>query len=355
VTESLTRPGYNPARLLRLIRESIDRCELDLRSSVVLTEAAVGAYAVTPVLAALAGARHVFALTRPGKHGTVEEVTRQTRALAKLAGVEGRIDIRTDRSPEVIGQADIVTNSGHVRPIDREFVAHLRPSAVIPLMYESWEFRPGDIDVGACREKRIPVAGTNERHPCVDVFSYLGIMAVKLLLDAGVAVQGSRILLLCDNPFAEFIERGLQGAGAIVECRPQLTPLDDATAWDAVLVALRPAQPHKLGRLEADLLGARRDGAIVAQYFGDMEREHFATMGVPVWPLEAPAPGHMGILPSAVGPEPVVRLQCGGLKVGELLWRARQAGVSPDQAVESAVDAGFADVLVIDDRCGARG
>jgi hypothetical protein len=29
----------------------------------------------------------------------------------------------------------------------------------------------------------------------------------------------------------------------------------------------------------------------------------------------------MGILPSAVGPEPVVRLQAAGLKVGEMLCR----------------------------------
>jgi hypothetical protein len=30
----------------------------------------------------------------------------------------------------------------------------------------------------------------------------------------------------------------------------------------------------------------------------------------------------MGILPSAVGPEPIVRLQVGGLKVGEVLLKA---------------------------------
>ncbi len=29
----------------------------------------------------------------------------------------------------------------------------------------------------------------------------------------------------------------------------------------------------------------------------------------------------MGVLPSAVGPEPIVRLQSGGLKVGEVLAR----------------------------------
>jgi len=42
---------------------------------------------------------------------------------------------------------------------------------------------------------------------------------------------------------------------------------------------------------------------------------------VPVWPPDEPAKGHMAVLPSAIGPEPIVRLQAGGLKVGEVLAR----------------------------------
>jgi hypothetical protein len=38
----------------------------------------------------------------------------------------------------------------------------------------------------------------------------------------------------------------------------------------------------------------------------------------------------MGILPSDIGPEPVVRLQAGGLKVGELLARGLDQA-SPDE------------------------
>jgi hypothetical protein len=45
----------------------------------------------------------------------------------------------------------------------------------------------------------------------------------------------------------------------------------------------------------------------------------------------------MGVLPSAVGPEAVVRLQAGGLKVGEVLLR-------PD-AQRSEFDRSFVDAL----------
>ena len=48
-----------------------------------------------------------------------------------------------------------------------------------PLMYEAWEFRAQDVHLEAWSCDGIRVAGTNERHPAVDVFSYLGIMANK--------------------------------------------------------------------------------------------------------------------------------------------------------------------------------
>ena len=54
--------------------------------------------------------------------------------------------------------------------------------------------------------------------------------------------------------------------------------------------------------------------------------------GVPVWPASAPRAGHMGILPSAVGPEPIVRLQTGGLKAGQVLARGLDAATAEDLA-----------------------
>jgi hypothetical protein len=52
-----------------------------------------------------------------------------------------------------------------------------------------------------------------------------------------------------------------------------------------------------------------------------------------VWPAETPRPGHMGILPSALGPEPIVRLQSGGLKVGQVLAGGRDRASAEDLAL----------------------
>lgn len=324
------RPGENPTRLAALMRAAIERCQLDLSGRIVLTEAASGAYVVTPVLAALGGADRVYALARPSRYGTIAEVTAWTGMLAAVVGCQDRIELVTEKSARLLAIADIVTNSGHLRPIDAATVAALRPGTAVPLMYESWELRDSDVDVAACQQHGVLVAGTNERHPAVDVFSFLGVQAIKQLLDAGVAVVGSRVLLLCDNPFRPFIERGLVGAGATVETAkrfptPEAGSPGHGAAYDAIMVALRPRGGPVLpaGAVAAAAYGM--PGAVVIQFWGDIDREACARFGVVYWPLEPPPPGHMGALPSAVGPEPVVRLQAGGLKVGELL----SSGMAP--------------------------
>jgi hypothetical protein len=324
-------PGLNSQRLVSLMRAAVERCTLDLTGAVVLTEAATGAYAVTPVLAAIAGAQRVFAQTRSTRYGSVADVTLLTRHLAALAGVAERIEIATELSLSVVQRADIITNSGHVRPITSAMVAAMRPGSVVPLMYEAWEYRKADVDLNACRSRGIRVTGTNERHPNVDVFSFLGVMAVKLLLDAGVAVYRSRVLVLCDNAFAPFIVRGLDAVGASVELGTSLEQVSGVD-FDAVLVALTPRPTLVLGGTELEVIAGRWPGSVLAVYWGDVDRSLSAQAGLSSWPVEAPAPGHMGILPSDIGPEPIVRLQSGSLKAAEALWRHADDPSHPDHA-----------------------
>jgi hypothetical protein len=314
-------PGLNSRRLLALISAAIDRCELNLTGYSIFTEAASGAYVVTPVMAAMAGADRVQAITRATRHGSVEEISSATLALAKLAGVADRIEIVTQKTKAAIAQADIVTNSGHVRPLDAEVVSWMKPSAVIPLMYESWELRDGDVDVEACRKKGIRITGTHERHQAVDVFSFLGPMAVKLLFDAGVSVYTSRVLFLCDNDFGPFIERGLKACGANVDWVKKAGDAPADARYDAVLVSRTPTANQALSTDELALIAKRWPGAVVTVYWGDVERASVRDAGLTTWPEEAPHAGHMGILPSGVGPEPIVRLQSGSLKAAEALLR----------------------------------
>src|SRR4029077_5579121 len=131
---------------------------------------------------------------------------------------------------------------------------------------------------------------------------------------------GSNTLVISDNPFAPYIRRGLEAAGAtveVVERLDQLSGQERLRHLDAVLLATHPGRNHPLGQDDARRMADQWPGAVLAQFWGNVDREAFAASGGACWPDPAPAPGHMGILPSAVGPEPIVRLQAGGLKVGE--------------------------------------
>lgn len=326
------RPGLDPWRLVGLMNAAIGRLGMRLGGHAVLTEAATGAYAVTPVLAALAGA-HVFALANATRYASAEKIAQATLGLAAVAGVRDTIEIVYEKDPAILKRADIVTNSGQVRPIDEAMIAHLKSTCVVPLMYEAWEYRAADVDLDACRSEGIAVAGTNERHPAVDVFSFLGMMAVRQLHDAGIAVYGSHIAVLCDNDFAPFISSGLEGCGAKVRQARQLTRHLLAPQCDAVLVALQPGDRPVLTAADASLLGQCAPGTAVVQYWGDVDRKALAGARVPVWPPHDPPAGHMAVLPSAIGPEPIVRLQAGGLKVGEVLARGLDRATSTERAL----------------------
>ncbi len=316
-------PGMDAHRLVRLAEASVAAMRIDLGGAVVVTEAATGAYAVTPIIAALAGARRVYGFTRSTAHGSVADVVRQTNDLAVAAGVLDRIELRTDRPISVIDEADVVTNSGHVRPLDRAVISRMRPGAALPLMFESWEIQAGrfDLALDEAVARGIRVAGTNERHPLVDVFSYLGTMAVKLLFDTGTAVRNTRIVVACDNPFASYLVSGLAAAGAVVRSTTSVVDVDPAFDPDYILVSLTPTGSPVIGSEDVRWIAGTWPATVVVQFWGDLDRASLGDAGVRFWPVQAPPAGHMAILPSQPGPEPVIRLQAGGLKVGSVLLK----------------------------------
>lgn len=308
-----------PRGILDDIRVRMRALDLDLTGLRVVTEAATGAYACTAVIAALAGGQ-VTCTARDTRHGRFEDAAAATLGLARQAGVADRIDIRRAIGPEVWRQCDILTNSGHLRPITSEVIALLPPRAVIALMFEAWEFRPADLDLAACRARGIRIAGVNERHPDVGVFPLLGPLAVRQLHDAGVKVAGARIALVCDNPFAPHIAAGMRAAGAEVTPAARVQDLDGG-GHDAAVVALDPQLNPPLGASDLVRLAVAAPGGLVAQFWGDIAPEARQASPVRIWPPEPPGTGHMGILLNALGHDPIVRLQAGGLRAAEIVRR----------------------------------
>jgi len=318
-------PGFAVQRIIELIRRSIAATGLNLSEVTLLTEAASGAYGVTPVIGAMAGAKRVYALARSSRYGSVRDVRAWISELADASGVTGLINVVEQLSPDILANADIVTNSGHLRPLSADLINRLPGSAVIALMFEAWELRSGDIDLAACLRRRIPIVGINERHPTVDVFSFLGPLCAKQLLCCGLAVYSNRIALLCDNDFAKPMANGLGGLGASIEVFSGAEEILRELGKE-VVIALIPAPALRIGPREASHLATvTPPGTAIVQFWGDLDREALVAHRLNIWPSEPPEPGHMGALLSEIGPEPIVRLQTGGLRAAEWIFRGGAA------------------------------
>jgi hypothetical protein len=333
----------------RRIRRSVARFGLDLTGLTVYTEAATGSFACSALACAVAGARRVVAVARDSRHGTVRQVERLIRGHAKALGVTGRIRIVRQRRRGDLDASDIVTNLGWVRPIDRRVVGCLKPTAVVPLMYEAWELRPGEVDVEACARRGIAVLGTDEGRGGADVFELCGKLGLLLLRDAGVGRGAAPVAVVGADRFGETALDALKRAGrnafllrdlASRLCRARLAGCravvladwsetvwigsDGQIGWRA-LAELAP-------RLTlVQLCGVARCG-----------EPHGSVRCVPDAELR---PRRMSHTLARLGPGPVIDLIVAGLRVGEITARARLAGATPEQAVRRAVASGLGQAL----------
>jgi hypothetical protein len=323
------------------IEDAVNRLNLDLTGKVVLTEAATGAYIVTPVIAALAGAE-VYAYTRDTKYGSVADVRKQTNELLEQFGDKGlKVTIIDSLTPDIIAKADIITNSGHLRPLNSEKLQYTKKGVVVPLMYEAWEWRDADLDIEHCKKNGIIIGATNERHPDVDVFNFLGDMAVKQIFDAGLCPYKNKFVLICNNDFGPYIAKVVSkicdGLGIIDKSEnkskynfeniewladfPEINIPEQYKKAEAIIFTAYPFDKEWIGNgLPVSLTQIKNEfnNPFVLRYAGDINTNAFDESGVRYFPSNVHS-GHMGILPSAIGYDPIIRLQSGGLKVGEAL------------------------------------
>ncbi len=205
----------NPYRIKKLIAEAIKFNKLDLTDLVVFTEAASKNYVVTPIIAAMAGAK-VYAITSDSQYGKAEDVKELTCNFAEFCGVRDKIKVIFERQKEIIMQANIITNLGFVRPIDKKFVEMMNEKAVNPFMCEAWEYRDGDIDIETCKSKKIPVLATNEEYSGLEVFDFCGNLCIKMLFELEIEVYKSKIAVVGKDKFGKVIEKYLKANGCEV-------------------------------------------------------------------------------------------------------------------------------------------
>ena len=340
-------------RARRICERCIDELELDLRGLTVYTEAASGHYLYTPLLCALAGGDAVFALARTSNFGRRDDVRRATVALAREWGVAERVRVCFDKSPDDVSASDIITNTGFVRPIDATMIGWMKPTAVVPLMWETWEAREADVDFRACRAKGILVLGTREDRAPHSLYPYGGFAALKLLFELGVEGYRTRVVLLGTGVMAASIDETFKRLGIQTDwfgagdgaARPyeDLAPHWAAHGQDCdVLLLAEHTTPRQLvgssGWLTVDdLVGVNRT-VRVGVIAGQADFRRLRARGLWIVP-EQPRPfGYMSFQPDVLGPKPVLELHAAGVKVGEAMARARLAGHSLEEAERISLD-----------------
>jgi len=333
------------------MRSVISDLELDLTDITVLTEAASGPFAVTPLIAGLSGSPHVVAIAKDSPHGSALEVIKYIREWAIELGVEDRIEFSTKPCQSFGHSINIVTNLGFVRPINAQLIENLPKDSVIAFMREPWEFREGDIDIEACQKNMISVLGTDESHPRLQIFKYVGVLALKLLLETDLEIFGSRILILSSDPFGDEVEKTLSANNAtVIRIKP-------TEGWETKISEIKNTLPNIDAVVVAEYskkipLIAEKQGLPIswlAEYnipvihiCGSVDSNALASMGVIKNPSRNVPEGFMTLTTDYVGPRPVIDLHSGSLKACEVFVRNIREGSNPETAIAKAVESGLA-------------
>ena len=223
--------------MIKKILKSIKKFKLSLKNKNILTEAANGNYVVTPIIAALAGAK-VTALAKNTRYGKTTDAKNQIFKIANKLNIKKNIKILKKKNKIDYAKFDIITNTGHVRPINKKIIKQLKKTCVIPLMWETWEYRKEDIDLDACVDRGIKVYGTNEDDIKLKTFNYLGSLALYFLLENKKVPKLSRILILGSKKFSEPIFRVLKKNSYKCQYISNYNvPEPDLSKFDAIIIS----------------------------------------------------------------------------------------------------------------------
>lgn len=288
-----------------------------------MTEVGSNNYLYTPIIPLLAGADKVIAWTADTRYGKAADITKEVMEVATDCGVADKLTIRQNERPtDDIKAADVLTNSGFLRPLDEEFISHISQHAVIPLMYEKWELRESDVDVYACQKYGIRLAGTWENHPDIKVFSGVGPLAVKLAQESGFEVYGNDIIIWSDDHFGEETETCFKnfGARSVLRTTKPEELINNITQADFIYICDYHEQRSFFKEIfDIKQLAKLNPTLGIVHLYGDIDPETVKSAGWSIYPDKKGHAEQMTETLAYLGLTPVINLQTAGFKVGECL------------------------------------
>ncbi len=307
-----------------LIKNSVEKFQLNLQGLNVLTEAASGNFKCTPLIAALAGA-HVVALGKDSKYGKYETIRRQIRKLARQLQVEEKIQCINNYDEIDLASIDILTNTGFLRPVNKPIIDRLSSDCVIPLMYEPWEFRKTDLDLEYCCKKGIKVYGTNESDSRLLTMKYIGFIVLYFLLKEKKTPFSCQVLIIGSEKFNRAIEEVL---GSLHYTTASFTP-DQAfnhlltRKYNVIVFSEFVDDRLLMGNSNNALISNEliTNKHLLIHIAGNIDVKNIKGK---IYPKQPALPHYMSYTTDFIDPVAVIDLQTAGLKVGEGMLKANK-------------------------------
>lgn len=322
-------------RAHKIIKSLISNLGLDLAGLTVLTEVGSSYFIYTPIICSMAGAGKVYAWTRDSRFGKADRIVERCRALIELYGVDDNIEFAVNqRPPGNIADADIITNSGFLRPLDKIFLSNVRKSsAVVPLMYEKWELRDSDIDIAYCTRNGIKVAGTWENHPSLRIFDHCAPLAAKLALNAGYEVFNNNIIVWSDDHFGDVIEQGFKAMGAakVIKTVDTVVLMENIAECDFIFLCDYDESRVIAGDggiLPMEKIVTLNPAIGIVHLYGRVDNDYLKKLRVNVYPDFSGSASKMTYTLAHVGLRPVLALIAAGLRVGQACHKGEEHQLS---------------------------
>jgi len=342
------REDFTRERNRKIIKTAVKKFNLNLEGLTVFTEAATGNYLYTPIIAGLAGAKKVYAFTQDLKYASKEDVRNQSLEEAYDLDIFYKLDVIFSKEKECIHKSDIITNSGFVRPITKEMISFMKPTAVIPLMRSGDEVRNEELDFQACKEKGIVVLGTDETNPQLNLLESSGFKICKILFERGFSVFGDKILLVgsgvvCEYPMLFFKRNNILvhqvELDTISEKRRTLI-LENLGFYDVIVINEMYNNVDILsdkGFIPVKLLKKKNPYIQIIHLTGNINKEDILREGLSLYPEDIAPFGYMSISSDYLGLRCTTLLTVASLKVAEVAVRCRLKGMSISETTEYAL------------------
>ena len=343
---------------IHVAKSLIEKLKLDLNCIEVLTECASKGYAYTPIIAGIAGAKSITAVGSDSSYGLFENNAKNILKIAEIAGLDPSIfkfvkKLNLDK--EDLSSIDIVTNSGQLRPINKARIQKLKKTAVIPLMWETWEFREEDLDIIACQKEGISVIGTNESFSEISMYGYNPLIVIKLLFDLGLEAYNNDIILLGGGKSGSAAYKGLKKLGFRISWYTKEGE-DESFKYSELeniylnknidaIINFEHSNREKIigkgGELNFEKLITQFPNVKYGHICGNVNQKELETSGINFLPKKILPFGYMSYETMNLGYRPVLELAAAGLKVGEIAAKARISGASIEQTIQETIDYGI--------------